>query len=196
MVAGIGRSRKMPASVSRVRFLPAMLSPPARRRPSPLRRQDACIWVRDRRTHNAGQVWTLGTSSGYLGWQRAPDEPNSFQNQMVESDQTGISIKCRYRWLRAPATTPKLPTTLMLSRAFSFRQAVRTGGAASAILSEAVFIEWIPIARRTTAQESAPRASVPPIDAQTNNPMEKGAGWPLFRPVRLCRRYFVIPSSL
>ena len=28
-------------------------------------------------------------------------------NQRVETDQIGISIECRSRWLRAPATSPR-----------------------------------------------------------------------------------------
>ena len=47
--------------------------------------------------------------SGHHRYFLAGDAPRMHQilsiNQRVESDQTGISIECRSRWLRAPATT-------------------------------------------------------------------------------------------
>ena len=61
--------------------------------------------------------------SGHHRYFLAGDAPRMHQilsiNQRVETDQIGISIECRSRWLRAPAPGFKPLETKTFSRVFS-----------------------------------------------------------------------------
>ena len=61
----------------------------------------------DWRGYETGSLPAIAVRLVYSGRRQAADLQISLENQRVDTDQTGTSIKCRSRWLRAPATSPR-----------------------------------------------------------------------------------------